>query len=195
MSPSSLIFVVVIATWAGYLVLHVARRREHLATARNVDRFSEHMRVLQRRAVRNAPRTRLKSSVQLLRTTTPERRVVTASVTVPEAASNSISAADEGEVGLDVRDGVPTGHAEPPVSPHQVAVADTAGDMGADQFTSDNQSTGATAWPLSDAPAETPLAGTDHPAIALTWPFEVLSGLATFSTRLFRAAVMAVVLG
>lgn len=71
---------VVIATWAVYLTLHVTRRREHLATARNVDRFSEHMRVLQRRAVRNAPRTRLKTSVHLLRTAEPGRRLVTESV-------------------------------------------------------------------------------------------------------------------
>ncbi len=51
-SPSSLIFVAVVVTWAAYLVIHVARRREHLATARTVDRFSSQMRVLQRRAVR-----------------------------------------------------------------------------------------------------------------------------------------------
>ncbi len=51
-SASSLIFVVVIAIWATYLLFHVTRRREHLATARSVDRFSAHMRVLQRRASR-----------------------------------------------------------------------------------------------------------------------------------------------
>ncbi|NYE02029.1 hypothetical protein BJY21_003213 [Kineosphaera limosa] len=55
MSPSSLIFVAVVAIWAIYLVVHVARRREHLATARTVDRFSSQMRVLQRRAVRLDP--------------------------------------------------------------------------------------------------------------------------------------------
>lgn len=54
MSPSSLIFVAVVASWSLYLVVHVARRREQLATARNVDRFSSQMRVLQRRAVANA---------------------------------------------------------------------------------------------------------------------------------------------
>lgn len=53
-SPSSLIFVAVVASWATYLVVHVARRREQLATARNVDRFSSQMRVLQRRAAANA---------------------------------------------------------------------------------------------------------------------------------------------
>lgn len=53
MSPSSLIFVAVVASWATYLVVHVARRREQLATARNVDRFSSQMRVLQRRAAAN----------------------------------------------------------------------------------------------------------------------------------------------
>ncbi len=64
---SSFVFVIVIAIWVVYLALHVVRRREHLATARNVDRFSEHMKVLQRRAVRNAPRTQLKSSINLVR--------------------------------------------------------------------------------------------------------------------------------
>ena len=57
MSPSSLIFVAVIVIWASYLVVHVTRRREHLATARSVDRFSAQMRVLQRRAVRLDPPT------------------------------------------------------------------------------------------------------------------------------------------
>lgn len=57
MSPSSLIFVAVVVIWATYLVVHVARRREHLATARTVDRFSDQMRVLQRRAVRLDPPT------------------------------------------------------------------------------------------------------------------------------------------
>ena len=50
MQPSSLIFLVIIAIWAAYLLQHWVRRREHLATARSVDRFSEAMRVLERRA-------------------------------------------------------------------------------------------------------------------------------------------------
>jgi hypothetical protein len=48
--PSSLIFLVLIAIWAAYLLQHWVRRREHLATARSVDRFSDAMRVLERRA-------------------------------------------------------------------------------------------------------------------------------------------------
>jgi len=47
--PSGLIFLVIIAIWATYLLQHWVRRREHLATARSVDRFSEAMRVLERR--------------------------------------------------------------------------------------------------------------------------------------------------
>lgn len=46
---SSLIFVVILAVWAVYLIQHWVRRRDHLATARSVDRFSESMRVLERR--------------------------------------------------------------------------------------------------------------------------------------------------
>lgn len=47
--PSSLIFLVLVAIWAAYLLQHWVRRREHLATARSVDRFSDAMRVLERR--------------------------------------------------------------------------------------------------------------------------------------------------
>ncbi len=49
MPASSLIFLLIIAIWAAYLLQHWIRRREHLATARSVDRFSEAMRVLERR--------------------------------------------------------------------------------------------------------------------------------------------------
>ena len=46
--PSSLVFVAVVAIWAAWFVPHWIRRREHLSTARSVDRFSEAMRVLDR---------------------------------------------------------------------------------------------------------------------------------------------------
>ncbi|AKU15875.1 hypothetical protein [Luteipulveratus mongoliensis] len=49
MRSSSLIFLVIVIIWAAYLLQHWVRRREHLATARSVDRFSEGMRVLERR--------------------------------------------------------------------------------------------------------------------------------------------------
>ncbi|MGB3764227.1 MAG: hypothetical protein WA966_13520 [Ornithinimicrobium sp.] len=49
MLPSSLIFAVILAVWAAYLMQHWVRRRDHIATARSVDRFSEAMRVLERR--------------------------------------------------------------------------------------------------------------------------------------------------
>jgi hypothetical protein len=47
--PSSLVFLVIIAIWAAFLLQHWVRRRQHLATARSVDRFSDAMRVLERR--------------------------------------------------------------------------------------------------------------------------------------------------
>lgn len=57
--PSSLIFVVIVAIWAAYLLGHWIRRRDQVATARSVDRFSEAMRVLERRpAVRSVPLSR-----------------------------------------------------------------------------------------------------------------------------------------
>lgn len=48
--PSSLIFVAIIGIWAAYLLGHWVRRRDQLATARSIDRFSHAMRVLDRRA-------------------------------------------------------------------------------------------------------------------------------------------------
>jgi hypothetical protein len=46
----SLIFVVIVATWAAYLLQHWIRRREDAAASDSVERFSEAMRVLQKRA-------------------------------------------------------------------------------------------------------------------------------------------------
>ncbi len=50
MAPNGLIFLVVVAIWAAYLVQYWIRRRDHRATARSMDRFSESMRVLARRS-------------------------------------------------------------------------------------------------------------------------------------------------
>ncbi|NHN55645.1 hypothetical protein G9U51_07605 [Calidifontibacter sp. DB0510] len=47
--PTTLLFLLIVAIWAAYLVQHWIRRRDALATARSVDRFSESMRVLSRR--------------------------------------------------------------------------------------------------------------------------------------------------
>lgn len=49
-SASSLIFFVIIAVWAATMLKHWVRRREDLVTARTVDRFSDAMRMLERRA-------------------------------------------------------------------------------------------------------------------------------------------------
>ncbi len=51
MQPSSLIFVAVVAIWAAFLLQHWVRRREAMAIARSVDRFSDAMRLLDRRPV------------------------------------------------------------------------------------------------------------------------------------------------
>lgn len=59
MDPSSLIFVVIVAIWAAYLLGHWVRRRDQVATMRSIDRFSEAMRVLERRpAVHAVPLSR-----------------------------------------------------------------------------------------------------------------------------------------
>lgn len=52
-SPSGLIFLVIVGVWAAYFTQYWIRRREHLSTARSMDRFSESMRVLARRAPRS----------------------------------------------------------------------------------------------------------------------------------------------
>jgi hypothetical protein len=44
----SLIFVIIVAIWAAYLLQHWVRRQENSAAARSVDRFSKAMRVLER---------------------------------------------------------------------------------------------------------------------------------------------------
>lgn len=44
--PSSLIFVLVVAIWAVFLLQYWIKRRDHLSTVRSVDRFSAAMRVL-----------------------------------------------------------------------------------------------------------------------------------------------------
>ncbi|HET6667705.1 MAG TPA: hypothetical protein VFG98_10540 [Intrasporangium sp.] len=51
MPASSLIFVVIVAIWAVYLLQHWSRRREHGAAARSVDGYTEAMRVLEKRRV------------------------------------------------------------------------------------------------------------------------------------------------
>src|SRR3954465_8369158 len=56
---SSLIFVVIVAIWAAYLVQHWARRREDAAATRSVESFSEAMRVLEKRP--SLPTTELRT--------------------------------------------------------------------------------------------------------------------------------------
>lgn len=51
MQPSSLIFVLVVGIWAVYLLGHWIKRRDHLATVRTADRFSDAMRVLGERGM------------------------------------------------------------------------------------------------------------------------------------------------
>ena len=51
MQPSSLIFVAVVAIWVAFLLQHWVQRREAMATARSVDRFSEAIRLLERSPV------------------------------------------------------------------------------------------------------------------------------------------------
>ncbi|WP_156822704.1 hypothetical protein [Demetria terragena] len=71
MQTNGLIFLVIVAIWAVYLLQHWVRRRENLATARSVDRFSEAMRVLERR--RHTPHVADPAPVRVLSNGPAER--------------------------------------------------------------------------------------------------------------------------
>ncbi|HEY7718012.1 MAG TPA: hypothetical protein VH915_04580 [Pedococcus sp.] len=97
MPPSSLIFLVIIAIWAAYFLQHWVRRREHLATARSVDRFSESMRVLERRsplpeANLSTPQPR-SYAVSPARPARPEVLVKRAAPLAPEAPAETVLSA------------------------------------------------------------------------------------------------------
>lgn len=68
----SLIFVIIVAIWAAYLLQHWVRRQENTAAARSVDRFSKAMRVLERRpavpeADLTAPHSHVGSPLRVIR--------------------------------------------------------------------------------------------------------------------------------
>lgn len=73
MQPSSLIFVAVVAIWAAFLVQHWVRRREAMAIARSVDRFSDAMRLLERRPA-PAPAAPRPSRSEIAAAPLPSRR-------------------------------------------------------------------------------------------------------------------------
>jgi len=93
--PSSLIFLVIIGIWAAYFVQYWVRRREHLATIRSVDAFSETMRVLERRTPLltvdhggQAPRTSALSPARAMRPqVTVKRAAAHVAAPVPVAAA------------------------------------------------------------------------------------------------------------
>lgn len=96
--PSSLIFLVIIGIWAAYFVQYWVRRREHLATIRSVDAFSDTMRVLQRRAALpsvdtggHAPRTYAVSPARAMR---PQVTVKRAESHLPQRDPRAAVASD-----------------------------------------------------------------------------------------------------
>ena len=103
-SPSSLIFIAVIAIWATYLVVHVARHREQLATARSVDRFSGQMRVLQRRTAREATRP---DSIRVSSASMARTRPLRATATRLGGSAVVLDASPEVKAGLDTWGPVP----------------------------------------------------------------------------------------
>lgn len=96
-SASSLIFFVIIAVWAAYMLKHWVRRREDLATARTVDRFSEAMRMLERR-------TPIQADVSA-RADEPARTILRPQVSV-KGASRVTPCAPEGDAHASTAEGV-----------------------------------------------------------------------------------------
>lgn len=83
---SSLIFVVIVAIWAAYLVQHWARRREDAAATRSVEGFSEAMRVLEKRPALPTP-----------------------ALSTPRPHSYAVKPASTGRPTVDVKRAVPAG--------------------------------------------------------------------------------------
>jgi hypothetical protein len=83
----SLIFVVIVATWAAYLLQHWIRRREDAAAGESVERFSEAMRVLEKRTTpaMDGPTARVRPVVSVA----PGARAGVESSTPSEAAPKS----------------------------------------------------------------------------------------------------------
>ncbi|WP_207555762.1 hypothetical protein [Intrasporangium flavum] len=92
MPVSSLIFVVIVAIWAAYLVQHWMRRREDAAANRSVDGFSEAMRVLEKRPV-----------------------LPTAEPRTPRPHSYSVTPARTARPTVDVKRAVPAGRRQSPL--------------------------------------------------------------------------------
>jgi hypothetical protein len=89
---SSLIFVVIVAIWAAYLVQHWMRRREDAAANRSVEGFSEAMRVLEKRPV-----------------------LPTAEPRTPRPHSYSVTPARAARPTVDVKRAVPAGRRQSPL--------------------------------------------------------------------------------
>lgn len=93
MAPNSLVFLVILGVWAAYLGKYWMRRREHLATARSMDRFSESIRVL--RDSSGLPATDLRRPGHRSYAVTPatSRPQVLVKRTVPSAPAGPAAAA------------------------------------------------------------------------------------------------------
>ncbi|WP_156465265.1 hypothetical protein [Knoellia sp. Soil729] len=115
MQPSSLIFLVIIGIWAAYFVQYWVRRREHLATIRSVDAFSQTMRVLERRA----PLLTVDSGGQAPRTSAlSPARAMRPQVTVKRAAAHVAAPAPRVEVPASAERAAPTAAVAAPAGMH-----------------------------------------------------------------------------
>ncbi|WP_144708434.1 hypothetical protein [Dermacoccus nishinomiyaensis] len=112
MSASSLIFLVIIAVWAAYMLKHWVRRREDLATARTVDRFSEAMRMLERR-------TPIQADVSA-RADEPSRTILRPQVSV-KGASRVTPGAPEGDAHASTAEGFEVTTTRVPARPQGAA--------------------------------------------------------------------------
>ncbi|GAA4112032.1 hypothetical protein GCM10022415_06510 [Knoellia locipacati] len=124
MQPSSLIFLVIIGIWAAYFVQYWVRRREHLATIRSVDAFSETMRVLQLRAPLStvdtgsqAPRTYAVSPARAMRPqVTVKRAEASTMLREDSAAATSASSPSTQSTSVPRQRPLPAREVEPEVA-------------------------------------------------------------------------------
>lgn len=101
MQSSSLIFVIVVAIWAVYLLQYWVKRRDHLSTVRSVDRFSAAMRVLDhhrlgREGAEPAPRSYAVAPTRTARPTVTVKRAEAPAVQTKPQTSGADAVAPSG---------------------------------------------------------------------------------------------------
>jgi hypothetical protein len=147
----SLIFVVIVAIWAAYLLQHWVRRREDAAATRSVEGFSKAMRVLEKRPL--LPRTELRA---------------------PRPTSYAVKPATAARATVDVKRAVPAGAVRPlsPLVarraserlPHEISQQEISQHVIDQQHPSDAHRGEVDRMPVSHSPSTPDRARRPHPS-------------------------------